>query len=134
MYLRRATNHVNGVATGGTSESGFDLQPQPSLFTVKLHNETTVREFVLPKGTVLLETWIIPDADATATAGTVTLTDTTNAITYLNAAPVSTVSRATLATPGVVPSDARFRVTPTGLATGTGCSVGFLLVLPKIRS
>lgn len=147
MYLRRATNHVNGVATGGTDESGFDIQPQESLFSVNLWGSQT-REVVLPKGSIITATSIIPriDKGAAPTGGTVKIEtwnrDTGAAIaTVLAATTAAAYLKTPIETPVQLTADTRLRFTATAVVPNTGgnsgdgvVAVGISVILPPIRS
>ena len=64
--LRRSTGYPGGISTGGGS-TGFDVKTQPHYMTVRC--TTAARTVVLPAGTSLLGTVVIPDANDPPTTG-----------------------------------------------------------------
>lgn len=132
-FLARPTNTPSGIATGG-GDTGLTVQPQPHLFTIEISSSQQPKDFRLPAGTMLLETWLIPRVDAMPTAGVVSLTDVTNTIAYATNLDATVVSRETLTTPGQLPEETRFRASQTGLSAGSTVAIGFVAIVPQIRT
>jgi hypothetical protein len=130
-FLRRPTATSSGFSVGG-GDTGMDVQPQPAIFTVLVTDTSGPKEFVLPKGMALLESWIIPHEAAQPTAGTVALIDVTNSVAYLPATAATAIAKNVLATPGQITGDTRYRVIPSGLSSGSAVAVGFLAIPPHI--
>lgn len=131
IFLRRQTNYSGGISAGG-GDTGWDKVPQPTLLCKKVVG-TNVVEATLPKGTTILDIVVYPHPDAPATAGTVDITDVTNAVVLGAAISLTAASFARLATIAQTTSDIRVRITPTGLSASEGAYVGLNVILPPIR-
>jgi len=151
-FLRRATNYPGGISAGG-GDTGFDTQPQKTILLKKVSQ--SAQDVILPKGTVVLSTVVMPDPDAPAVAGTVTIKSwniATNAAIDTIAENVSatsyseTIAAATtddgddppvvtglVASGTMLAADTRYRITPTNIGADTAALAGFEVVLPRIR-
>jgi hypothetical protein len=133
MPINKSTCFSGGVAAGGTPEmGGWERTNQPTLLTVRVSQDAMTIK--LPERTTVLKTYVFPDSEApAATGGTVTMVDTTNAVVYLNAVDATSTAVLDVATPGQLPSDTTFTVTPTGVTSGEFSRVGLYVVLPETR-
>lgn len=149
-FLRRPTNYPSGIAAGG-GDTGFDTQPQKTVLMKKVSQ--LAQDVILPKGTVILSTIVMPDSDLPAVAGTVTVESWDLAgnaavdpfVTDADATVYSETMAATTTVDGgdvingivasgtILTADTRFRITPTGIGEGTAALAGFQVLLPRIR-
>jgi hypothetical protein len=139
-FLRRPSNEAGGISCGG-GDTGFDVQPQPHIFSVSLHSAALVKEVVLPKGTILCGTgFLAPHEDAPTVAGTGKIETISGgeggsvASTKLSATSVTAYSEPAL-TGGatILAADTRFRFTAASLTSGKACRVGMKIILPRLR-
>jgi hypothetical protein len=149
-FLRRQSNYPGGISAGG-GDTGFETQPQKTVLLKKVSQAAL--DFVLPKGTVILSTIVMPDPDAPAAAGTVSLVsldgsgdddvtfaDDVAATGYSETlAATTTVDgdeaiNGVVATGTILAADTRFRVTPDSIGAGTAALVGFEAILPRMRA
>ena len=144
-FVARAGKTPSGMATGG-GETGFDIQPQPFLFTVRLFS-SAYRDVLLPKGTLILAYVVFPegpsltdDTRVAATDGDVTI-DTWNISTgvyiahKLTATAAEVYSRTAVSGGLLLTADTRFRLSGVSVIPATtGCvRAGFEMIPPAIR-
>ncbi len=132
-FLKRPTNHPSGISTGG-GDTGLDVQPQKSILTKRCVAGSTA-DFVLPAGTTLFSTVVLPDPNATPAAGTIDLDNVTGSANVLN--DVSATAAAITALAGgavILAAETRYRITPTSLTANKAVLVGFEAILPRIRA
>ena len=124
-FLRRSTNFPSGIAAGG-GDTSWGVQPQITMLTkrIKLGFPKTM---LLPKGTIILEAWVLIDPLAPATAGTVSIVNSTNSITYLAAGPANATLK-TVLTPSVLLTDVNIVITATGTDNPT---IAGLRIIPQ---
>lgn len=128
-WLRRTTNFPSGISAGG-GETQWDRTPQPTLITRRVTDQNLTIDGIIPQGTILLEAVVLPQPQFQPTAGTVSLDDVTNSVSYLSGVSASTYLKSPLASIGELTVDARFRVTAVGLSTDSAVNVG-LLIIPR---
>jgi hypothetical protein len=127
-FLRRLTNFAGGISAGG-GDTTWDRTQQPTFLSRIVRNAPVTA--VLPKGTVLLERWVIPHPDLLPTVGTINIDDVAGAVSYGVALPANMPDRTSFLTTGALSTDTRFTFTPTGL--DGAAYVGFLVIIPKTR-
>ena len=149
-FLRRPTNYPSGIASGG-GDTGFDTQPQKTTLLKKVSQAAV--DVLLPKGTVILSTIVMPDSELPAEVGTVTVESWdrvgnaavhtfvagASAAAYSETLPATTTVDGAAAINGIIAGgtilavDTRFRITPAGIGAGTAALAGFQVLLPRIR-
>lgn len=127
--LKRATNCPSGHAAGG-AETGWDVQPQPTVLTVTLTSAAPSRSTGLPAGTILLKSYIIPELGLVPTAGTVTLV--AGATTHISAVAATAIAETDL-TPVQLATDTIVTATAASLSGSSAVRVGFEVILPNTR-
>lgn len=133
-FLKLPTNFSSGIAAGG-GDTTWGATVQPTLLTKRLTDTSTTATAKLPAGTILLETWILPDPDAIPTAGTVTAVGTDaagNAVTYINAEAATAYAKASISPIGALDTDTSFAFSAASLSTGSKVDVGLLVILPTL--
>lgn len=152
-FLRRAQNYPGGISAGG-GDTGFDTQPQKTTLLKRV--ATAVQDVILPKGTVLLSTIVMPDPDAPTAAGTVTiekwdisageavgdpLADAVDATVYSETIVAVTTDDGEdppeitgfVAGGTILAADTRFRITPASITADKAALAGFEVMLPRTR-
>lgn len=127
-FLRRPTNYPSGIAAGG-GDTNFDIQAQPTTLTCRIN--AAAKEFVLPKGTAILATTLIPDAEQPATTGDVVIENVTDTTTLLASSPAETYLKTAQSPVIVLDAEKCYRITPTAL--DGYANVGVEVILPRIR-
>lgn len=139
-FLRRPSNEAGGIAVGG-ADTGFDIQPQPHIFSVSLHSDSLSKEVVLPAGTILCGTaFLAPHEDAPTLAGTAKIERITGgaggtvAATPLSATSVTAYSEPSISGGAtILAADTRYRFTAASLTADKACRVGLKVILPRLR-
>lgn len=151
-FLRRQTNNPGGIAAGG-ADTGFDIQPQKTLLMKRVSQ--SVQDVILPKGTVLFSTVVMPDPDTPASAGTVSIdiwdiSDNTSDDVVVEEADATVYTEAIATTvkddgeetPAIIglsvsatilAADTRYRITPDSIPAGKAALAGFMVILPRMR-
>lgn len=138
-FLRRQSRHPAGWASGG-GETGFNPQPQPTLFTVTL-TDSQVKDVILPKGTLVLAAVVVPggptgtDDFDKPTGGNVTIDNVTDSTSVLGSTSATSYSRTAISTPSALSAAKKYRFTAvTVLPATTGVvKVGIEAIMPTIH-
>lgn len=131
-YLRKATNFAAGISAGG-GDTGFYRQPQETLLALNISG-TAAQTVALPKGTIILDTVLIPQFDAPPLAGTVAVYNTTAAAAILAATTAVAYLKTAIVSPAPLAADSVITITPAGLTALTSIVVGMTVILPRNRS
>lgn len=129
-WLRRSTNFPSGIAAGG-GDTGFDLQSQRTILTVRVTDAR--KTFTLPAGTVLVANVLMPDASNPATTGDWQIDRITGGSNAELAASAAETPIITVRSPMVLLDvDTEYEVKPTNNPDGV-THVGFEVILPRMR-
>jgi hypothetical protein len=134
-WLRRSTNSGAGFSAGG-GDTGFAVQPQPTIFSVILTG-TETKEVVLPKGTRILAGLNIPlppgagDDFDMATAGDIEIGLTDGGSEYLTSTAAETYTDTAVSGAPVLTADTRVYFSAVAVE---GVTMGALrVILPRTR-
>lgn len=134
MPIKKSTHFAGGIAAGGTPEAGgWRRTNQITLLTLRASQSAVTA--TLPAKTVILRNYAYPDPEAPAATGspTVTLANTTDAVTYINAGDAKAYTAADV-TEVTLTTDCTITVTPASMTAGEFVIAGFEVILPETRN